>query len=322
MRKVAGSVLAVICSLFILGGSSSHAQTWPQRPVTILVQTPPGTILDVLMRSAAQDLTEALGQTVVVESRVGGGGIVLMNAVAKADADGYVLGLATVGPAVIRPLMAPPVDYDFDRDFTPIIMLADTPNTLLVSPKLPVNTVQEFVAYAKQQPNVTMAHSGAGTIGHLAGILFGQSAGITFNFVGYRGSAPMINDLISGEISAGFPPFNPAAAKNVKILAVATDKRMDFLPDVPTMAESGYPKVMATTWMALIGPPNLPPAIVSRLNAALNAWVDKPGQRAHFSSLGLRLIGGAPQGIGKQVQDERSRWTAILRDNKITPGPQ
>ena len=274
MNRIFRFVFATACATLTCI-ASCYAQTWPQRPITILLMTPPGTLLDAPMRSLARDLSEALGQNVIIENRVGGGGIVLLKAVAKAEPNGYLLGLTAVGPAVIRPIMESTVGYDFDRDFTPIIMLGDIPNTLLASPKLGVNSVQEFVAYAKTHPDVSMAHGGPGTIGQLAGILFAQSANIKLNFVGYRGSGPMITDLLGGQISSGFPPYNPAA-KSVKILAVATEKRLDFLPDVPTMVESGFPNVVATTWNALIGPANLPPEIVGKLNNLINAWLNKP----------------------------------------------
>ena len=295
----------------------SYAQTWPQRTITILVQTPPGTLLDAPTRSLARDLSEALGQNVIIENRVGGGGTVLLKAVAKAEPNGYLLGLTAVGPAVIRPIMDKAAGFDFDRDFTPIIMLGDIPNALLASPKLGVNSVQEFVAYAKAHPNVTMAHSGPGTLGHLAGILFGQKANIKLNFISYRGSGPIITDLMSGEIHSGFPAYNPAA-KNVKILAVASAKRLDFLPDVPTMAESGFPTVVAPIWQALVGPANLPPEIVSKLNNLTNAWMNKPALRSQFSEMGFHLTGGKPSDVTSQVQDDRLKWTAILRDNRIT----
>ncbi|MBI3705746.1 MAG: tripartite tricarboxylate transporter substrate binding protein [Rhizobiales bacterium] len=322
MSRILGFVLAAACATFpFLAGSLSYAQTWPQQPITILVQTPPGTLLDAPARSLARELSEALGQNVTIENRVGGGGIVLLKAVAKAEPNGYLLGITAIGPAVIRPIMEKAVGFDFDRDFTPIVMLGDIPNTLLASPKLGVNSVQEFVAYAKAHPNVTMAHGGPGTIGHLAGILFGQSANIKLNFVGYRGSGPMITDLLSGEINSGFPPYNPAAT-NTKILAVATEKRFDILPDVPTMVESGYPNVVATTWTALVGPANLPPDIVGKLNKLINAWLNRPGQRSQFSKMGFVLTGGEPSGVMRQVQDDRRKWTAILHEHNITLDPQ
>lgn len=320
MNRILKLVFAAVFGASFLGPPVAYAQSWPQRPITILIQTPPGTLLDVLGRSMGADITEALGQSVVFENRVGGGGSVMMKAASSTEPNGYTLAITAVGPAVIRTLMEPPVGYDFDRDFTPIVMIGDFPNTLLVSPKLGINTVQELVAYAKQHPNVTMAHSGPGTVGHLAAIMLGERADIKLNLISYRGSGPIITDLISGEIAAGFPPYNPAA-KNVKIIAVASEKRLEFLPDVPTMAESGFPKFFATTWLALIGPANLPPDIVERLNAIINAWASKPGQRAHFNNLGFNLHGGTPADVTRQAEEDRPKWAAILRDHKITDAP-
>ena len=312
---------AAATAMIFFAGALCQAQTWPQRPITILMMSPPGTLVDAPTRSLAQYLSEALGQTVIIDNRVGGGGIVLLKSVAKAEPNGYLLGLTAVGPAVIRPIMDSSAGFDFDRDFTPIVMLGDLPNALLASPKLGVNSVQEFVAYAKAHPDVTMAHSGPGTVGHLAGLLFGKSANIKLNLVPYRSSGPIIADLISGEINSGFPAYNPAA-KNVKILAVASEKRLDFLPDVPTMAESGYPQVIAPIWQALVGPANLPPEIVAKLNGLMNAWANKPGQRSHFGEMGFNLAGGTPSDVTKQVQEDRKKWAVILHENHITFDPQ
>lgn len=301
--------------------SPAFAQTWPQRPITILVQTPPGTLIDTVMRPLARDLSEALGQSVIIDHRVGGGGSVMLKTVANAEPDGYTLGLAAVGPAVIRPLMDPAVGYDFDRDFTPIGMVGDIPNALLVSPKLGINTVQEFVAYAKAHPDLTMGHSGPGTVGHLAGLLFAQAAGIKINFISYRGSGPIITDLMSGQIASGIPGYNPAA-KNVKILAVTTDRRIESLPDVPTMAESGYPMVVGNIWHGIVGPAKLPQDIVLKLNTLINAWLNKPGQRAQYSEIGFVLTGGEPSAVFRLAQEDRLRWAAILRTHHITLTPQ
>ena len=315
-------VLTAFCSALLFAfGPMGRAAEWPERTITMLVMAPAGAPADVAARTLARDLSASLGQPIVIENRMAGGGVVLMTSVANAKPDGYTLGLTAVGPAVIRPLIDDKVGFEFDRDFTPIMMFGDGPNTLLVSPKLGVNTVQEFVAYAQQHPDTTMAHGGPGTIGHLAAIRFAQDAKIKLNLIAYRGSPQMINDLLSGQISSGFPPYNPAA-KNVKILAVATEKRLDFLPDVPTFAEAGYPNVIATTWSALVGPAHMPPEVVAKLNKAINAWMDEGDHRAQFNKIGFRLTGGEPAALTKQVQEDRSRWTGILREHHITFNPQ
>jgi tripartite-type tricarboxylate transporter receptor subunit TctC len=318
--KIESAILVLVAAVFLCTPPLVQAQNWPERPITILEQIPPGVAIDIPARALARELSEALGQPVIIESRVGGGGIVLLNAVAKAEPNGYLLGFAAVGPAVIRPMMDKTVGFDFDRDFTPILMFGGIPNTLVASPTIGVTSVAEFVAYAKAHPDAAMAHGGPGTIGHLASILFAKNAGITLNFIPYRGSPPLIADLLGGVISAGFPPYNPAA-KNAKILAVATEHRLEFLKDVPTMAESGYPSVVATTWSALVGPKNLPPEIVAKLNTLINAWINKPGQRSKYGDIGFALAGGAPSDVLKQVQVDREKWALILRENNITLDP-
>src|SRR5262249_30396494 len=154
--------------LSLIALSAAARADWPERTITMLVMAPPGAPLDVAARTLARDLAGPLGQTIVIENRMQGGGVVLLNAIAKAPPDGYLIGMTAVGPVVIRPLIDNTVTFHFDHDFTPVMMFGDGPNTLLVSPKLGVNSVQEFVAYAKTHPGTTMAHGGPGTIGHLA----------------------------------------------------------------------------------------------------------------------------------------------------------
>ncbi|HEY4819956.1 MAG TPA: tripartite tricarboxylate transporter substrate binding protein, partial [Xanthobacteraceae bacterium] len=201
-----------------------------------------------------QDLSKALDRPVVVETRSGGGGVVASVAVAKAPPDGYTLLMTTIGPAVLRPLIDHKLSYDPVGDFTPIALVGDAPNVIVASPKWAASKVRDVVAYAKQNPGkLTVGHPGAGTMGHLIALLFAAEAGIEVNFVAYQGAPAILSDLAGGHIDIGAIAFG-VGADAVKVLAVTTEERLDFLPDVPTMKESDFPNVSGTTWSAIFAP--------------------------------------------------------------------
>jgi len=238
--SIGKAFIVVAAAAMLAAAARPAAEDWPTRPITLVVSFAPGAIMDYLGRAIAHDLTTALGQPVVVENKVGGGGSVPAVAIAKAAPDGYTLLMTAIGPAVFRPIMDKSVGYDIDKDFTPIILAGDSPNVLLANPKLGLNTVKDLLAYAKtRNGKLSIAHSGPGTMGHLCSVLFASQAHINGSFIAYRGAAPMITDLLGGQIDIGFPAFGPGS-QSVKILAVTTEERVDFLPDVPTMKESGF----------------------------------------------------------------------------------
>ena len=233
--------LALIAVAAMLTGAPrpAAAEDWPTRPITMIVAFPPGGSVDFLARSIAHHLTDVFGQPVIVENKSGAGGVIATNYVAKTAPDGYTILMTAIGPAVFRPIIDQSAGYDTDKDFTPIIMAGNSPNVLLASPKLGGNTVKELVAYAdKNQHRLSIAHPGPGTMGHLCAVLFAREAHIDGSFIAYRGAPPIVTDLMGGQIDIGFPTFGPGS-QSVKILAVTTEERVDFLPDVPTMKESG-----------------------------------------------------------------------------------
>jgi tripartite-type tricarboxylate transporter receptor subunit TctC len=293
------------------GPRPAAAEDWPTRPVTLVMAFASGAMIDFVGRVLANDLSAAIGQPVVVETKAGGGGVVAGLSVAKAPADGYTLLMTAVGPAVLRPLIDKSVGYDTDTDFTPIILIGESPNVLLANPKLGVNTVKEFLAYAKQKDNkISIGHSGPGTMGHLCSVVFASLAGLDASSISYRGTAPMMTDLLGGQIDAGFPAYNPAT-QTAKILAVTTEERVDFLSGVPTMQESGF-DVVGATWFAIFGPARMPPEIVAKLNAAMDAFLKKPETRARFSEAGFRVFGGPPARVREKVVQDRTKWSPII----------
>jgi tripartite-type tricarboxylate transporter receptor subunit TctC len=309
-------VLLAIAAMLAGAPCPAAAEDWPQRPVTLLISFASGSMIDFVGRSLANDLSEAIGQPVVVESKSGGGGVVASLFVAKAPPDGYTLLLTGVGPAALRPLMDKAVGYDPIADFTPIILIGETPNVLLANPNLGVKTVKDLVAYAKTKGGkISIGHSGPGTMGQLCTILFAAEAGLDLSSVSYRGTAPMMIDVLGGQIDAGFPAYNPAT-RQATVLAVTTDERVDSLSEVPTMKESGF-DLVGGTWHAILGPAHMPPEIVAKLNGVMNAFLRKPDIRRRFSEAGYRVFGGPPARVTERIVQERTKWSKIIEDAKI-----
>jgi tripartite-type tricarboxylate transporter receptor subunit TctC len=224
--------------------------------------------------------------------------------------------LTGVGPAALRPLIDKSVGYDPVADFTPIILIGETPNVLLANPNLGVKTVKDLVAYAKSKGGrISIGHSGPGTMGQLCTILFAAEAGLDLSSVSYRGTAPMMIDVLGGQIDAGFPAYNPAT-RQATVLAVTTDERVDFLSDVPTMKESGF-DLVGGTWHAILGPAHMPPELVAKLNGVMNAFLSKPETRRRFSDAGYRVFGGPPARVTERIVQERTKWSKIIEDAKI-----
>jgi tripartite-type tricarboxylate transporter receptor subunit TctC len=291
------------------------AEDWPARPVTLILAFAPGSMIDIVGRAVANDLSAAIGQPVVIESKPGGGGVVASLYVAKAPADGYTLLFTGVGPASLRPLMDKSIGYT-SADFTPIILVGETPNVLLANPKLGLKTVKDLVAYARSKGGkISIGHSGPGTMGHLSALVFASEAGLDLSSVSYRGTAPMMVDVLGGTLDAGFPAYNPAT-RQATILAVTSAERADFLPDVPTMKQSGF-DIVGGTWHAILGPARMPPAIVAKLNSAMNAFLSKPETHRRFSEQGYRVFGGAPARVSEQIESDRVRWSKIIQSANL-----
>jgi tripartite-type tricarboxylate transporter receptor subunit TctC len=314
-----GALLFVVLAIY--WSLPTDAQPWPSRPITLVAAFPPNTTTDYGARMIGQDLSKVLDRPVVVETRSGGGGVVASVAVAKAPPDGYTLLMTTIGPAVLRPLIDHKLPYDPVGDFTPIALVGDAPNVIVASPKWAASKVRDVVAYAKQNPGkLTVGHPGAGTMGHLVALLFAAEAGIDVNFVAYQGAPAILSDLAGGHIDIGAIAFG-TGADAVKVLAVTTDERLDFLPDVPTMKESDFPNVSGTTWSAIFAPAGLEPDIVARLNTAINAFISRDDTRKQFATVGYRVLGGPPQRLEARMADDRAKWAKVIAAAKISVEP-
>jgi tripartite-type tricarboxylate transporter receptor subunit TctC len=310
-------MLAVI-GLVALPGlpRSAVAQDWPSRPITIVLGFAPGSMIDFVARAVANDLSATLGQPVIVETRQGGGGVVASNFVAKAPPDGYTLLMTAVGPAVLRPLIDKTVTFDLDKEFASVILLGEAPNVLVANPKLGLKSVKDLVAYGNARGGkLSIGHSGPGTLGQLSTILFGAMSGLDVASVSYRGTGPMMIDVLGGTLDAGFPAYNPAT-KEGTLLAVTSAARVEFLPDVPTMKESGF-DIVGGTWEGIFGPAGLPPEIIAKLNAAMEAFLRKPEVRQRFNETGFNAMGGPPSALVEKIMQDRAKWGTIIKDAKI-----
>ena len=296
--------------MLALAPRPATAQDWPAQPVTLVLAYAPGSVFDVVGRALASELSAAIGQPVINEVRAGAGGVVATAYVSKAPADGYTLLLTAIGPVVFRPLIDKSTGYT-EADLTPIILVGDSPNVLLASPKTGVTTLKDFLSYAKSKDNkLSVGHAGPGTMGHLCSVMFSSLAGIDASSISYRGISLMMTDLLGGQIDAGFPTYNPST-KSANILAVTSEERVEFLPGVPTMKESGF-DVVGTTWFGIYGPANMPPAIVAKINSVMDAYLKKPENVAHFGEQGFRLLGGPPARLSERAAQDRARWSPII----------
>ena len=317
-RRCSAGALSVLAVVLALTGWSlaAAAQDWPARPITIVLGFAPGSMIDFVARAVANDLSETLGQPVLVETRQGGGGVLASNFVAKAPPDGYTLLMSAVGPAVLRPLMDKTVTFDLDKDFASVILVGEAPNVLVANPKLGLKSVKDLVAHGNAHGGkLSIGHSGPGTLGQLSTILFGAMSSLDVASVSYRGTGPMMIDVLGGTLDAGFPAYNPAT-KEGTLLAVTSAERVEFLPDVPTMKESGF-DIVGGTWEGIFVPAGTPPEVVTRLHAAIEALLQKPDARKRFSDTGFQPMGGPPSKLVEKIMQDRAKWATIIKDAKI-----
>ncbi|MFT3805177.1 MAG: tripartite tricarboxylate transporter substrate binding protein [Burkholderiaceae bacterium] len=318
VRRVLALVAACLAALALSTGAA-HAQGWPSRqPIRIVIPYPPGGASDVTARTLAAKLTDALGQSVVVENRPGANGIVALELVAKSPADGYTLLMANLGPNAINPVVYKKLPYDAVKDFTPIMLTTLVPLVLVVNPELPVKDLPSLIAMARQSPGkLDFASAGNGASNHLAGELFNSMADIKTTHVPYKGDSPAMSDVIGGQVAMMFPTAIAAMphlkSGKLRALAVTSAKRVPSLPDVPTMSEAGVPGFEAVSWGGLMGPGNLPPEIVARLNTELQTILKMPDVVEKLQSLGAEVVATSPQAFATYLQAEIDKWGKVAR---------
>jgi len=294
---------------------------YPAKAVHMIIPFPPGGATDIIGRVVSQKLGERLGQPVVVDNRPGAGGTIGSDVVAKAAPDGYTLLISTNSThAVAMVLSKPP--YDATRDFTPITLLAESANILVVSPKLDISSVKELIAAAKAKPGaLSFASSGNGTIIHLTGEMFKQMAGVDMLHVPYKGTALSLPDLASGRVSILFDNIVSAQPNlksgTVKALAVTTLKRSALMPELPTMIEAGVPGFESTAWFALFAPAGLPTEIRNRLHEAAVAALKSPDARERLIGAGAETLGEGPEVLAKRIRDDIAKWGQVVKAGNI-----
>jgi tripartite-type tricarboxylate transporter receptor subunit TctC len=319
MRTFSLSFAAGIAAaaLVAVGLAPAQAQSYPSQPIKIIVATPPGGIADLVGRTLAQKLGEA-GKTAVVENRTGAAGAIAAEAAAKAPADGYTLFIGMHQTNAILPHLVPKLAYDGIKDFAPITNIAGSANILVVNPSVPAKSMQELVAYAKVNPGkLTYASQGNGSSGHIVGEQFKQIAGVDITHVPYRGAAPAIQDLVAGHVSMMFDIVPLARtqlqAGKVRALAVAAPQRVAAVPDVPTMAEAGFPQLEGGPWFGLMAPAGTPRAVIDWLNGEARKAFSAPDVRERFIAQGMTLPLGTPEQFSAYVAAESKRWGDIIR---------
>ena len=318
MSRAIRALLAAVCALAF---SNSMAQAWPDKPIKFVMSAPAGSSIDVLGRTIGDKLRDRLGQPVIVENKPAAGGTVATGEVAKAAPDGYTMLLAFNGPLSITPLLQK-VPYDVQKDLAPVIITSSQPNVLAVTSQLPVKSVQELVAYAKANPGkLNFASVGNGSSSHLNAELLKSMAGIDIVHIPFNGSPPAVTATIQNEtqmIFAVMQPLQPQIqAGKLRALAVTSARRFPLLPDLPTIADSGYPKFESLAWNGVLVPAGTPKPVIARLNAEINAILKQPDVVQKLNALGFDLIGGTPEEFGALIKAESDKWAPVIKSSGV-----
>ncbi len=318
LRYACFGVLVAAC----VAASAAFAQaTYPDKSIKIIAPVQPGGGVDLVARQVGERLSKVLGQPVVIENQSGGGGVVGSQATARAAPDGYTLMVGYVGTHGTNPAVRK-LPYDAVKDFTPIAMVGGTPNILVVPPSLPVKTLPEFIAYAKaNKDKLSYGSSGPGTLTHLAMEQLKVATDIDLAHAAYRGIGPAITDILGGQTQALFPGLAAALphikAGKMRPLAVTGLKRHPLVPDVPTFEELGFKGFDGVQWYGIVGPANLPPAIVTKLNGEINKMLADPSFAERLSSEALQPMPMTPAAFGQYIRDDIAKWTKVAKERNI-----
>jgi tripartite-type tricarboxylate transporter receptor subunit TctC len=318
-RTTARFALMLCC---LLAPFSAAAQAWPQHPVKIVVPSPPGDGSDAVARAIADKLAIALGQPFVVENKPGAGGVVGSNEVAHAPHDGYTLIMGNAGSHGINAAVYTKLNYDAVRDFTPVTMIAESPNVLVANPDAPFKSVKELIAAAQARPGkIDFASGGQGSSAHMSMELFKYLTHTDLNHIPYKGATPALTDIIAGTVPVGFFNLPPAMghikAGKVRALAVTTSQRWNALPDVPTVAEAGVPGFETVAWFGLLAPAGTPREVIDRLAAEVQKIVKMPDVRARIEATGAQAVGSTPEQFAKRIHDDVDKWKRVAAAAKV-----
>jgi tripartite-type tricarboxylate transporter receptor subunit TctC len=321
MIVAALAALAAFAPMQAAVAQAPVGRDWPTRPLRLVVPFPPGSGVDIVSRHVAPRLSEGLGQPVVIDNRGGAGGVVGAEVAAKSPADGYTLLMGTAGILTVVPALAK-VNYNVQRDFAPVSVVASVPSALVVHPSLPVKTVRDLVALARARPgSINYATTGNGTLPHLAAEFLRLRASIDIVHVPYKGSAPAITDLLGGQVEMFFANMLSAmphvTSGRLRAVAVSSVKRSPVLPAVPTMIEAGYPDFEASTWFGLLAPSGVPPEIVQRLHAEVVKLLAGKELQQRLGSEGAVAVGNTPSEFAAYIRSETEKWTRVVKAAQI-----
>jgi tripartite-type tricarboxylate transporter receptor subunit TctC len=299
-------------------GTAAQAQSWPAKPIRLVVPFAPGGSSSIVARAVAVEMEKGLGQSIIIDNKPGGGGNVAMQDVARAEPDGYTLIIGHIGTLAVNPFMFESLPFDTNRDFAAVSLLAKIPNIFVVHADVPAKDLREFVALAKREPGkLYYGSAGNGSAGHLAFEYLKLVAGIDLVHVPYKGTGPNLIDLVAGRTqatSAGTPPLLPhVKAGKLRVIAVGSAKRISVVPDVPTVAEQGYPGFETTQWYGLNAPAKTPPAVIKRLSEEAAKAAKQPSVAERFAVDSAEAVGSTPQEYADFIAKEQARWGEVVR---------
>ena len=319
-RQIVATSLLAAALAAIAPAYAQTAAPWPQKPIRIIVPNPAGGTADMLPRAIAEPLSVKLGQPIVIENRAGAAGNIAAEFVYNAEPDGYTLMAAPPPPLSINVSLYPKLNYD-PAKFVPITVLAQVPNALMVHPSVPANTLEEFIAYAKANPDkLSYASQGNGSTAHLTAELFKLKTGTQLLHVPYKGDAPAMVDLLAGHVNLMFGNVAAASAHlrsgKLRLLAVTSPKRLAAMPNVPAVNEL-VPGVVGVAWFALVAPPRTPPAIAARLSATVSEILRSPEMTKRYAEVGADAIGNTPEEMAAWMKEDTERWRAVIKAGNI-----
>jgi tripartite-type tricarboxylate transporter receptor subunit TctC len=321
-RRMKNPILAVFALLAALLVSAAHGQPYPAKPVRLLVPFAPGGTTDVLARLVAQKLTESLGQQFIIENKPGAGGNIGTELAVKSPADGYTLVMSFDGTMAINPNTYAKMPFDPQKDLVAVANVAQVPLLIVVHPAVAAKNIGEFVALAKASPGkINYSSAGHGSTGHLTGELFRSRAGIQIVHVSYKGGGQAVQDLLGGQIQmlvTALPTVEGhLKGGKLRALAFTSARRVPGAPEVPTMAESGYPGLEILSWYGILAPAGTPPEVVRRLNAEINRVLQMPDVRERLIALGTEPTGGTPEQFTQVIRADTARWAKVVSDAGI-----
>ncbi len=309
--------LRILCASLALA-TGALAQPYPVKPVRIISPFPPGQATDIMARLVADNFAQSLGQPFVVENRAGVGGALGTEAAAKAAPDGYTLVMGTIGPLAISPALYSKLGYDPIRDFAPISNLGLTPQTLVVGSSSEFRTLKDLVAHARTKP-VDYASSGNGSASHLAMEMFRSASGVQLNHVPFKGSSEAQTQVLGGQVQIMFDAIPGVAAQikagKLRALGIASPERSPFFPDVPTIAEQGYPGFAAVGWIGIAAPARTPEPILDRLNAEVRRLIARPDVRERLAALSFLPVGDSREHFAAFIREEVAKWAKVVKDS-------